>query len=404
MYAGNSADTPFRKSNDMKAGFAQTDISPLMPVKQAGFIQQTEKRSEIRDRLYVQMIGMEDEEKVLILLSADALGMPADVQQEIQDRLSDHWNKPVQVILCCTHTHFAPDIKDPKYRTQFVSQASEMILHCSWKEVSEPGISFRKAFFDGLGKSRISAYPSDQIFLSVIGLHDGNKELCDLIVYNCHPTVMNGYTPFFSAEYPGYVKRRLKELHPDRNFVFLQSCAGDISTRFTRKSQDYEAMCELGEKLVCRAEEMLSEPADLLPAGKILTEQRTVSITHVFEPIDISKLPEGITEREIETIRIGAQVREKLAQKLDTLPKEVTLTALHAGRLCLIFCPNELFSGYLKNLGSDTSMLVCYSTGYGGYVTPPHFTALTYERFTDTWSDETKEEIASLIRNLSENR
>lgn len=401
MYAGKSAGIRFRKSRKMKAGFAQTDISPLKPVRQAGFIQQTERRSEIRDRLYVQMIGIEDEEKVLILLSADALGMPSDVQEEIRNTVSSHWDKPVQVILCCTHTHFAPDIKDEEYRKQFTAQAEEMILNCTWKEISCPGFSFRKEYYDGLGKSRISAYPSDQIFLSVIGLHDGEKELCDLIVYNCHPTVMDGYTPFFSAEYPGYAKRRLKEMHPEKNFVFLQSCAGDISTRFTRDAQDYEAMCRLAEKLVQETEKLMSEPAEILPAGKIITEQKTVPVAHVFEPISICELPEGLSEREIETIRIGSQVREKLAQKLDTLPCEVTLTALHAGKLCLIFCPNELFSGYLKNLRSETSMLVCYSTGYGGYVTPPYFTALTYERFTDTWSDDTKNVIESLIQNMS---
>ena len=50
----------------MKASFAQSDVSPKQPVKQAGFIQQKEKRSEVRDPLYVQMLGIDDGKKIII--------------------------------------------------------------------------------------------------------------------------------------------------------------------------------------------------------------------------------------------------------------------------------------------------------------------------------------------------
>ncbi len=384
----------------MKASFAQSDVSPKQPVKQAGFIQQKEKRSEVRDPLYVQMLGIDDGKKIIILLSADSVGMNRSIQEEIQNSL--HFDKPAEIILSCTHTHFAPDSKDPVYRAQFIRQTAEMIAHAQWHEISRPGFTFRSEFYDGLGRSRISGFPSDRILLTDIGLYDGEQQLAEIVVHNCHPTVMDGYTPFFSAEYPGQLKRMLSEAHPGRHFMFLQSCAGDISTRFTRSSQSYEAMCELAGKLYHEVECLDRTDAEIQPVSELNICRETLPVTHVFEPIDISVLPEGITEREIETIRIGSQVRADLAKRLDTLPAEVTLTCIKAGKLCLLFCPNELFSSYLNQLASDTSMLVCYSCGYGGYVTPPGFTAITYERFTDTWSDETKRNIERTIRKLSE--
>ncbi|MDO4192451.1 MAG: hypothetical protein Q4D24_04035 [Erysipelotrichaceae bacterium] len=384
----------------MKASFAQSDVSPKQPVKQAGFIQQTEKRFEVRDPLYVQMLGIDDGEKIIILLSADSVGMNRSIQDEIQGSL--HFEKPAEVILSCTHTHFAPDSKDPVYRAQFVEQAVDMIRHAQWQEISKPGFTFRSEFYDGLGRSRISGFPSDKILLTSIGLFDGDQQLAEIVVHNCHPTVMDGYTPFFSAEYPGQLKRMLSEAHPGRFCMFLQSCAGDISTRFTRSSQSYEAMCELAEKLYHEVERLDQTDAEIQPVSGITTLSETVAVKHVFEPIDISVLPEGITDREIETIRIGSQVRADLAKRLDTLPAEVTLSCIKAGALRILFCPNELFSSYLNDLVSDTSVLVCYSGGYGGYVTPPGFAAITYERFTDTWSDETKRNIEQVIRKMSE--
>ena len=372
----------------------------MKPVKQAGFIQQTEKRSEVRDPLYVQMLGIDDGEKIIILLSADSVGMNRSIQDEIQGSL--HFEKPVEVILSCTHTHFAPDSKDLVYRAQFVEQAVDMICHAQWQEISKPGFTFRSEFYDGLGRSRISGFPSDKILLTRIGLFDGDQQLAEIVVHNCHPTVMDGYTPFFSAEYPGQLKRMLSEAHPGRFCMFLQSCAGDISTRFTRSSQSYEAMCELAEKLYHEVERLDQTDAEIQPVSGITILSETVAVKHVFEPIDISVLPEGITDREIETIRIGSQVRADLAKRLDTLPAEVTLSCIKAGALRILFCPNELFSSYLNDLVSDTSVLVCYSGGYGGYVTPLGFSAITYERFTDTWSDETKRNIEQVIRKMSE--
>ncbi len=371
----------------------------MQPVKQAGFIQQTEKRSEVRDPLYVQMLGIDDGKKIIILLSADSVGMNRSIQDEIQNSL--YFEKPAEVILSCTHTHFAPDSKDPVYRSQFIEQTVDMICHAQWHEISEPGFTFRSEFYDGLGRSRISGFPSDKILLTVIGLYDGGRQLAEIVVHNCHPTVMDGYTPFFSAEYPGQLKRMLSEAHPGMHCMFLQSCAGDISTRFTRSSQSYEAMCELAEKLYHEVERLEQAEAEIQPVNEITICRETIPVTHVFEPIDISVLPEGITDREIETIRIGSRVRADLAKRLDTLPAEVTLTCIKAGSLRMLFCPNELFSSYLNDLVSDTAVLVCYSNGYGGYVTPPGFSAITYERFTDTWSDETKRNIQQAIRKMS---
>ena len=385
----------------MKYTFAKCDITPVMPVKQAGFIQQVEKITAIKDRLYASVFGLEDGEKIILFLSVDSVGMQDTIRQTILSRIKKRYTKPVYLMLSCTHTHFAPDSKDEAYAGQFVNQVAEMFSHLTWKEIGDFRYSFVKERYKGIGTSRLSLHPSEEVWLYVVGLFDGKKRIGNIVIHNCHPTVMNGYTPFFSSEYPGHLRKCMENAYPGEVFLFWQSAAGDISTRFTRTSQSYEAMCGLAEKLFHEVCSLIHAPGETMPVASIGVETVTFPIIHTFEPIDMSDIPEGISDRELETIEIGQRVRTQLAGKMDTLPKETTLTCVSLGKLKVVFCPDELFSEYLKIISSEQAVVVCYSNGYGHYVTPPGFTEITYERFTDTWTDETKETLSSWIEKLT---
>ena len=384
----------------MRIAVSKCDITPLKPVRQAGFIQQTEKISEVKDRLYASVIALENNGEVLYFLNADSIGMADSIRQRILDNVREE-GRTTYLMLSCTHTHFAADPRDPDYAEQFIRQASDMLASLSFSEVKDLRYSFAREPYEGVGKSRLSRYPSAFVYLYVISLYDGDKRLANIVVHNCHPTVMDGYTPFFSSEYPGQLRSRMEREYPGEGFLFWQSAAGDISSRFTRPDQSYESMCLLAEGLFREVKKMISLPKETYPAAGFSVTEETIPIRHVFEQIDVSVMPEGISEREKETILIGQKVRQDLAKKVDTLPKEVRLTNVSLSDLNVVFCEKELFSAYLGYLSSDRSVLVCYSNGYGGYVTPPGFDELTYERFTDTWSDETKKAAAECISRLS---
>lgn len=68
-------------------------------------------------------------------------------------------------------------------------------------------------------------------------------------MYNSHPTTMPMRTGDFTSEYPGYVIKKLSEKYPDVFFSFMLGPAGDISSRFTRRKQDYEEISYLADML-----------------------------------------------------------------------------------------------------------------------------------------------------------
>ncbi|MCI8540313.1 MAG: hypothetical protein HFE67_02190, partial [Erysipelotrichaceae bacterium] len=175
---------------------------------------------------------------------------------------------------------------------------------------------------------------------------------------------------------------------------------GDISTRFTRSSQDWDGMKELGDRLVAKINEMMKEPLDLRPLNHLDYESIDFPLTHSFEEIDITNLPAHLTPREIETIHIGAQVRENLSHRLDALDQQLLLSKVQLSDYQFVFAPNELFSSYNDFINLKHSILVCYSNGYSPYVTGLADDFITYETFTDTLTPACKQQYAKHLEHL----
>ena len=226
------------------------------------------------------------------------------------------------------------------------------------------------------------------------------KPIIGMIVHNCHPTILSGDTPYFSSEYPGYTISELRRLYPDIYFTFMQGAAGDVSTRFTRSSQEYNAVVELGNNLVNKVSELVGQTVQLSSFNNVSYDFAVLPLQHEFNPIDISNLSDNLTEREIETIRTGAKVRENLSKKLYTLDKQVMISKLSFGPYRLVFCPNEVFSSYIDCIDIKDTALVCYSNGYSPYMTGVNDDFITYEKFTDTLTVDTKKKYMELISSL----
>ena len=132
----------------------------------------------------------------------------------------------------------------------------------------------------------------------------GERTLVNLLIHNCHPTILEANVPYFSAEYPGYVLDKLQTAHPEAYFTYLQGASGDISTRFTRPGQDYESVRLLGDRLLIKIEELLQEKLPSAPFSLHYTEQ-LLHYEHTFAPIDLGNVRQNLSEREKLTIHYG---------------------------------------------------------------------------------------------------
>ena len=381
----------------MKIAYSEICINPSFPIRQAGFIQQVNPIYNFHDDLHARLLAFDDGEKIAYLVSMDILGCTIEIQNYLKNEWQKRSDKPISVTLSATHTHFGGNQKDLRYQEEIVTKLMYAFDHLVFEESDAYTISYQCVPFTGVGTSRISNHKAT-VLLHYYTIYKENEAVLGIIVHNCHPTIHHGNTPYFSSEYPGYVLKELKRLHPDMNFTFMQGAAGDVSTRFTRPSQDYHAVIELGNHLVDQIESFMKEEKEVNPFEQIGYACTTLPLQHEFHPIDLSNIPSDLTPRELETIHIGAKVREELATKLETLTKQVLISKLELGPYKIVFCPNEAFSSYIDCIDTSKCSLVAYSNGYSPYITGIDDKFITYEKFTDTVTRQTKLELMDILR------
>lgn len=116
-------------------------------------------------------------------------------------------------------------------------------------------------------------------------------------------------------------------------------------------------------------------------------------------PIDLSKIRSDLTDRELQVIEYGKQIREDIIKQGNFI-KQAIVSRIDFGAVKLVMSGNELFSDYMKNMNLDERMLVCFTNADWAYVTPIGFDYITYELFYDTWSLESKKELANLLETI----
>ncbi len=380
----------------MRFGTSKTLINAPFPVRQYGHITQVTELTEYHDDLYARLLYLEDETTAWLHISADNIEFGIEVQLELEHALKKVLHPNLHVTLSCTHSHHCCDSTNQKYVRFFIETVQNCAEHMMIEEVGDLTISYTTSPFDGVGKSRISNHEAESLQVDYFQIKKNGKNLAELIIHNVHPTVLYATTPYFSAEYPGYLLKRMDDAEPDVFHTFMNGAAGDTSTRFTRTSQTYDSVELLGENLYQKVLTMKQEKLNDVPL-KLNFKSTVLPMEHQFNPIDMSKMPQNLTEREIETIGYGQIMRQRLKEHPESLKKEVLFSCINFGGPRIIFVPNEMFSWYRTQVDDKSCALVCYSNGQAPYITAPGVYLLTYETFTDTLTDETKHRLVSVL-------
>lgn len=392
----------------MKFSFKKINIEAPFPTTQCGHSCQTYLVDTFKDHIYCRATGFKDDNTWIIHLSLDLLAFDLDHRNELQDKLRKFYNnEQLHLITSSTHTHYANSVRTDDYCNWLMERLYEGITSMEYVEKGNVYTSYQRKHTNAVGKSRISGYETGNEYLCLIKFFDENNDnFFNVVINNCHPTTLIATSKFFSAEYPGYVLKLLEENNGNSNYTFIQGASGDISSRFVREGQEYEHMVKLATKLFEEIKEMFGQDAE----KSLLTldyKEIKVPYDHDFSPIDLSNMRSDLSPRELETIKIGQEMRAKKAAE-PTNPhgifkgtiEEIILGTWRLGSVQIIFYPNEIFSEYLNEIDLDKKMLVSYSNGYGPYILPIKFPYITYEMFMDTLSDSCKEKIKEAIRTI----
>lgn len=380
--------------------FKKINIESPFPTTQFGHLSQTRELFDYKDHLFARVIGFKDDQNWLIHVSVDVLAIDREFRLQLQNTVRNKLNNQnINLITSATHTHYANSVKNQKYVEYLMKILVEGIVSMHYQDVGKVTCTYTNMHTNAVGKSRISGYESDLEYLNLITFYKNeNIPFLRIVINNCHPTILHADIPYFSAEYPGYVLKLMEQEDENCDNSFIMGASGDISSRFIRNGQAYEHMVELAEKLFEEIKVLATKDCPKHPL-KLEYNEVEVDLDHEFNPIDLSNIRADLTDRELETIRHGQIMREKLEQT-NSVIKKANLASWDLGAVKIIFFPNEIFSAYMSPLDLSKTMLVSYSNGYGPYVLPIDFPYLTYEMFTDTLTVQTKEKLMEIIKTI----
>jgi len=264
-------------TNFFQASVVTFDITPPVGSSMEGYSAREDVSQGVHDPLQGQVLLLKAAEGEALVIALDLLGVPLSFTHEIRSAIHDLTGIPRSTILvACSHTHSGPagiltDV--PGLRTE-ADPALQAILRRkiagaaaeAQRSLQPARMGVGSGNLTGVGANRNNPLegPQDREVLVLRVDGDNGEPLAVLMNYGCHPTILGHENLLFSADFPGAARRALNGIYPQTAFLFINGASGDISTRFTRRSQDFSEVERSGRILageVLRVMQMIDAAA-----------------------------------------------------------------------------------------------------------------------------------------------
>lgn len=251
---------------ELKGGTSKVDITPPIGVWLSGYGSRDKPSEGILDPLYAKALVLDDGQSKIAIVSADLLWVPLEATNEVRQKVQEKLGIPQQnIMICGTHTHFAPKIdriaKD--WPDAAAAQIDESYVQVLKRKIFDSIILADKGSKEirlGVGKGEMTeivynrrtkkpdgtvamtfnlpAASPDLAFgpidpeLCVLRIDDSNGALVAAVVnYACHPVSGDPIREklyYISADYPAY-SAQIVEQAEGGNCIFLLGTAGNIN-------------------------------------------------------------------------------------------------------------------------------------------------------------------------------
>jgi neutral ceramidase len=423
--------------NKLLGSALQIDITPPIGTPLEGYAARIQPSIGIHDPLFAGLILLKLGDEQVLLISLDQIAISAPVTEKIRAAVAETLQlKPEQILVACTHTHSGPsgyitrfpmlsDSTDPFLvdlltrklagaANQLSSQLEPVILELGQDQVF------------GLGHNRndINEETQDHELLVLVMKSIEGQPQAVWVNYGCHPTILGYDNRLISTDFPGAARRAMMCQYPDLVWLFMNGASGDISTRFTRRGQDFSEVERSGLLLagsVLKAIQTAKSLAVDKLEGKMANIQlplrefgsveaaraEATSLELEWKAMLASGEPAGELRKAM-TRAEGAQAQVMMAelyagkQYLDS-----TIQAIRIGGLTLVGLPGEIFTETvlaLKAMGTNrTVAVVGYANDYCGYFPDRKAVkANTYEALVSPFSAKVAEVLVSQVATLIE--
>ena len=405
------------------AGAASAEIAIKPGTPMAGCMARTGPSEGTLDPLTASAVVILSDGHLFALIAVDLLGVDRDLVDEIAREAGIHAES---IALAASHTHSGPagviarihpaegGAVDPLLRGKIVSICGQLV-RSAMARLEPVDVSFGMAEVADIAANRNDPDgPFDPAVRVIQATGLTGTPVATVVSFACHPTILPAESRMISAEFPGAMRAALQV---PGQLLFVNGAAGDISTRFTRQSQDAAEVERVGRTLAEAARAAIATARPIegeLGRGVLKVNLPVRSASDVETAGDLvlvaeSRLATGnlsSAQRRIEQTRLqGALMLERLAETdMAYVARSVEIPWWRLGDVRLIGIPGELFASPGADLMESLpdSFLLGYTNGYVGYL--PDRAAYAnglYEALASPYADGVGEDlVAALVSKL----
>ncbi|MGQ9730991.1 MAG: neutral/alkaline non-lysosomal ceramidase N-terminal domain-containing protein [Candidatus Zipacnadales bacterium] len=368
---------PRLSTQRIRAGVARANITPSVGVDLVGFAGRGPSIG-LGDELYATALVLDDGHQRVAILHLDLLNVETTWAKTTckligkQGRLSAE-----NVLLCCTHTHYGPNVaqyqNDPhaspeaaymaelKFKLSGIVQEARSKLRPVMAKVgrstSDIGVNRREKLPDGrviLGQNPDGAIDREVIVIRIERIT--GEPLCCLLNFAAHPVSQTHRGRLISADFPGYARQVVEDL-TGATCLYLQGACGNLNTTIMKEGLDTPRT--LGKRLGAAAVQAYetAQPAELAPIGVRYKVAKLPAKTYASlqeAEVVVERLhrehEQAVKERNKGRLR-WAEIRLERAQKaLESLrsgkplpPVEAPIWGMVLGEIGIATGPGEIF-------------------------------------------------------------
>jgi neutral ceramidase len=385
--------------SELLAGWARCEFAPPEGIPMPGYIARRSASTGQAGPLFVRALVLQQGDTRVAILIADILLISNRWADRLRRRLARMISTTKDnVIVAATHTHSGPMIDTAPFdllqgrsaRTAAISDSMQRVETCMGESLrvaagslhrvraERARVFVRAVATDRNNPARVTRQP-----LYLLRFTYRNRRAV-FGVYGCHPTVLGPDNTLLSGDLQGEISRRL-EL--DTDVVLIGTgAAGNISTRFTRRSQTFDEVRRLGaivHRQARRAKFQRLSIADIsVQSLKIRIPIRDLHQRQHTTTTKTGRL--AVVEKE------GRKILEHLrnASQFSRGSVCVPYTQFTLGNVSIAALPFEVFSDTGDFFWeSSRAVLLGYANGYWGYLTSSAASKGSYETLSSPYDE-----------------
>lgn len=376
----------------LPCGVATVDVTPPPGLRMAGFAARTDPATGAHDALTVRALAVGD----TAVAVADVIGLDEALCARVRARLSLPGEA---VILAATHTHGGPMTLPGRFGggvdAGWLGRLEDGFVAAIEGALAAPRpatLTLAHAADAGVAKNRRHPGGLTDPSLPVVRVTatDGTT-LAVLVAYACHPVVLGADNRLWTADYPGFVRRRIEAAVPGATALFLTGCCGDANTGHTAAASLTRAAAEgrtyaAAEAYAVRiADAALVARPTVTATGPARGGSAQVRLDFVREARPVADLAaDWRAERATATDPVRAVVLDHWIAWAEgpgagpLTPHDARVGVLDWGGIRIAALPGEIFAetGLSVRTGLDGrptgggTIAVAYADGCPGYVPP----------------------------------